>query len=49
MIDPTVLIIEDESPVREAVAASLSGEGYRLIFARNGQEGLELIRKESPA
>ena len=48
MINPTVLVIEDESLMRQAVATSLDKEGYRLIFAPNGQERLDIIRQESP-
>jgi len=49
MNDPSVLVIEDELPVREAVEASLRREGYTLLYAENGQEGLDLMRDEPPA
>ena len=48
IIDPTVLVIEDEPLVRQLVAANLDKEGYRLVFAQNGQERLHIIRQESP-
>ena len=48
MFNPTILVIEDESLVRQAVAASLDKEGYRLIFAQNSQERLDIIRRECP-
>ena len=36
----TILIVEDESPVRNLVRRALDGEGYRLIEARSNQEAL---------
>ena len=49
MIKPNVLVIDDESPVREAVATSLKREGYNILFAANGLDGLDLMRNESPS
>ena len=49
MTNPSVLVIDDESPVREAVATSLRREGYDMLFAANGMEGLDLVRNESPS
>ena len=49
MINPSVLVIDDESTVREAVATSLRREGYEMLFAANGLEGLDLIRNEAPS
>ena len=49
MINPSVLVIDDESTVREAVATSLRREGYDMLFAANGLEGLDLIRNEAPS
>ena len=49
MFNPTILVIEDESLVRQAVAASLDKEGYRLIFAQTGQDRLDIIRQASPS
>lgn len=37
----TVLLAEDEQPVREAVKRILAGEGHRVIAATNGREALE--------
>lgn len=37
----TILLAEDEQPVREAVKRILAGEGHRVIAATNGREALE--------
>lgn len=43
-----VLIIEDEAAFREAVAFALEGEGYKVLQAENGAEGIELARTHIP-
>ena len=48
MADPNVLVIDDEPPVREAVAEDLKREGYNLLFAENGREGLALVERYVP-
>ena len=40
---PSVLIIDDELPLREALAANLERDSYPLLFAENGEEGLALL------
>ena len=37
-----VLIIEDELPMRTALADVLTGEGYRVLTAADGEQGLNL-------
>jgi len=37
---PRVLIIEDESPIRGFLSASLAGEGHDVVEAETGREGL---------
>lgn len=41
----TILIIEDEAEVRKFAARVLELEGYHVIQAENGEEGLELARQ----
>ncbi len=41
----TILIIDDETPVREVAADILGEHGYSVIVAANGQEGIELLRE----
>ncbi len=48
MTNPSVLIIDDDAAVREAVAEDLKREGYELHFANNGREGLERVQDVSP-
>jgi len=43
-----VLIIEDELPMRTALADVLAGEGYRVLTAPDGQSGLDRALEEKP-
>jgi CheY-like chemotaxis protein len=44
----SVLIIEDDHGIRDALRMCLEFEGYKVFAAENGKEGLELLRKISP-
>ena len=46
--DKTILIIEDEADIREAIAETVQDGGYTVFTATNGQEGLALATKEKP-
>lgn len=48
MSTPSVLVIDDEDAVREAVAEDLKREGYDLVFAGNGQDGLSRLQERTP-
>src|ERR1051326_606572 len=48
MIMERVLIIEDELPMRTALADVLGTEGYRVLTAADGQAGLERAIEEKP-
>ena len=41
----TVLVVEDQQPVREAVHEMLETMGYRVISAADGEEALEICRR----
>lgn len=43
-----ILIIDDEENIRASLIGILEDEGFRTFFARNGEEGLSLLREESP-
>ncbi len=43
-----ILLVDDEPDIRLLVAARLNSMGYDTISAGDGQEGLNLARKESP-
>src|SRR5438093_12609275 len=43
-----MLVIEDELPIRRFLRASLAAEGYRLVEAESGQQGLRLASQQPP-
>ncbi|HAO78349.1 MAG TPA: DNA-binding response regulator, partial [Verrucomicrobia subdivision 3 bacterium] len=43
-----ILIIEDETPMRTALADLLAAEGYRALTAADGESGLERALAEKP-
>jgi DNA-binding response OmpR family regulator len=43
-----ILIVEDETPMRTALADLLSAEGYRALTASDGASGLERALAEKP-
>ena len=45
----TVLIVEDEDNLLAPLTYNLEREGYRVVTATDGAEGLELARAESPS
>ena len=45
----TVLIVEDEDNLLAPLTYNLEREGYRVVTATDGGEGLELAREESPS
>jgi CheY-like chemotaxis protein len=44
----TVLVIEDDPWTRTITTALLAGEGFAVIEAKNGEEGLALARQHGP-
>lgn len=44
----TVLVIDDENYINRLVQFNLKEDGYDVITASGGREGLELIRKRRP-
>ncbi|MGZ4796838.1 MAG: response regulator, partial [Acidimicrobiia bacterium] len=44
----TILVIEDEAPIAEAVAARLRSEGYRVEIAADGPGGVRRCRELAP-
>lgn len=43
-----ILIIEDEAPMRTALADLLTAEGYRVLSAADGESGLQRALDEKP-
>ncbi|TYO99005.1 winged helix family two component transcriptional regulator [Geothermobacter ehrlichii] len=46
MSTPTILLIEDEQHIAEGLIFNLEAEGYRVLWAQSGEEGLELLQRE---
>jgi two-component system KDP operon response regulator KdpE len=44
-----VVVIEDEEPIRRFLRASLSVEGFRVLEATNGKDGLRTVTQHVPA
>ncbi|MBU1163272.1 MAG: response regulator [Proteobacteria bacterium] len=44
-----LLLIDDEEPIRVALARSLRSDGYEVLTAENGEKGIEVFKKESPS
>ena len=42
---PTVLVVEDEEAYSDALTIGLAREGFTVLWARDGQEGVELFQK----
>ncbi|NVO22940.1 phosphate regulon transcriptional regulatory protein PhoB [Donghicola sp. C2-DW-16] len=45
---PTVLVVEDEPAQREVLTYNLEAEGFRVIRAENGEEGLLVVDEDRP-
>jgi two-component system KDP operon response regulator KdpE len=45
---PTLLVIEDEAPIRRFLRPSLVSQGYRVIEAASGQDGLLEAAQRQP-
>jgi diguanylate cyclase (GGDEF)-like protein len=43
-----ILVVDDEQDVRTLISGFLSGEGYTVTTAKNGEEGVRLFRQEPP-
>lgn len=44
-----VLVIDDDQTVHELMQRQLSKEGYRVLLAKNGEDGLRIAREVKPA
>jgi len=43
-----VCVIDDDDNIREIYSAKLNAEGFEVISAANGEEGIKLIREKKP-
>lgn len=48
MIAPSILLIEDEPAQREMLAYNLEAEGYHVLMADNGEDGLLMVAENAP-
>ena len=46
--DIKILLVDDEPDILEIVGYNLSQEGYQVVTAENGQEGVKKAKKERP-
>lgn len=44
-----IIIIEHEAEFQDMIINSLSGAGFEVMLAKDGETGLELIKKEKPS
>lgn len=48
MKNPTILVVDDEVQIRRVLRATLSGNGYQVVEATNGEEGIRVAVEEHP-
>ena len=44
----TILVVDDEPPIRRLLRTSLSSQGFGVVEAADGREAVEQIRRSSP-
>ena len=49
IVRPRILVVEDEAPLMFTVKTCLEHNGYRVIQAEDGRQGLELALEQKPA
>ncbi|WP_033663917.1 response regulator transcription factor, partial [Bacillus cereus] len=45
MAQETILVVDDEKEIRDLIAIYLENEGYKVLQAADGAEGLEILEK----
>jgi len=43
-----ILIVEDEELIAQVIRMRLESHGYEVVVANDGEEGLNMVRKEHP-
>ncbi len=43
-----ILVVDDEPDILEAIGIVLEAQGYEVVTARDGIEGLEKLKEEKP-
>jgi CheY-like chemotaxis protein len=49
MASETILIVDDEEPIRKSLADILGDEGYEVASAASGREALDLLAEVQPS
>ncbi len=47
-VDPTILVVDDDPVIVKLLRVNFEMEGYRVMTAGNGEEGLEAARSHRP-
>jgi PAS domain S-box-containing protein len=47
-MDDKLLLVDDEEGIRKVLGISLSDLGYQVLTAENGEDALEIFRRENP-
>ncbi|MEP6989400.1 MAG: response regulator [bacterium] len=47
--EPTILVAEDSTEQRSLYVELLTGAGYRVLEARDGEEAVAIVRRERPS
>ena len=48
IVEPRILVVEDDAAILRGLTDNLRFEGYKVLPARTGDEGLRLILEEDP-
>jgi two-component system KDP operon response regulator KdpE len=48
MNNATILVVDDEPQIRRVLRSTLASQGYDVVEAKNGQDGIELAVRERP-
>jgi len=48
MSDKKILVIDDDPDILESISAVLSSEGFNVLTAIDGKEGIDKFKKEKP-
>ena len=43
-----ILVVDDETSIRQILETRLSIRGYKVVLAANGEEALYMFKKENP-
>ena len=47
-VDPTILVVDDDPVIVKLLRVNFEMEGYRVVTAANGEEGLDAARANRP-